>query len=145
MVCCVLPKPVPPRRILCAAYPGAAALSALSVNANVPLKVPAAWGVKLTGNRQDWPAASDPAVKDPALSSGQAFGPLALKLKFVEMLGLFPPLRIGKLSAALPAFSTVTVCGLSLLVEPGAVNAKLRLGGSAKSSFKTRLLPESAI
>ncbi len=56
------------------------------------------------------------------------------------MLGLFPLPGIGKFSTALPMFSTVTVCGLSLLVEPGAVNAKFRLGGSAKSSFNARLL-----
>ncbi len=55
------------------------------------------------------------------------------------MLGLFPLPGIGKFSAALPTFSIVTVCGLSLLVEPGAVNAKLRLGGSTRSSFNIRL------
>ncbi len=145
MVCCILPAPMPISRMLCAAYPGAAALSALSVNVNVPLKAPVAWGVKLIGNRQDWPATSVPAVEEPSLSCGQADAPLVFKLKFAEMLGSFPLLGTGKLSAALPAFSTVTVCGLSLLVEPGAVTAKLRLGGSAKSSFNTRLLPESAM
>ena len=50
------------------------------------------------------------------------------------MLGLFPLIGTGKLSAALPMFSTVTLCGLSLLVEPQGVAAKLRLGGSQKSS-----------
>ncbi len=56
------------------------------------------------------------------------------------MLGLIPLLGIGKFSAALPTFSIVTVCGLSLLVAPGTVNAKFRLGGSARSSFNIRLL-----
>jgi hypothetical protein len=145
MVCGVLPVPMPLRSILCAAYPGEAALSALSVNATVPLKAPAAWGAKLMANRQDWPAASVPAVVEPALTSGHEDAPLLFRVKFAEMLGLFPLLGIGKLSAVLPTFSTVTVCGLSLLVEPGAVNAKLRLGGSARSSFNALLLPESAM
>jgi len=145
MACGMLPVPVPLNKMLCATYPGAAALSALSVNASVPLKLPAAEGTKLMGNRQDCPAASVPAVEEPVLSSGQAFAPLLLNVKFAETLGSFPLLGTGKFSAALPAFSTVTVCGLSLLVEPGAVTAKLRLGGSAKSSFNTRLLPESAM
>jgi hypothetical protein len=61
------------------------------------------------------------------------------------MLGFSPLPGTGKFSAALPAFSTVTVCGLSLLVEPITVGAKLRIGGSAKSSFNTRLLPPSAM
>jgi hypothetical protein len=34
------------------------------------------------------------------------------------MLGLFPLEGTEKLNAVLPLFSTVTVCGLSLLVEP---------------------------
>jgi hypothetical protein len=61
------------------------------------------------------------------------------------MLGLFPLEGTEKLNAVLPLFSTVTVCGLSLLVEPGAVGAKLRLGESAKSSFAIRLLYVSAM
>jgi hypothetical protein len=132
--------------MLCAAYPGAAALSVLSVNTNVPLKVPAAWGVKLMGNRQDCPAASVAAAEEPALTSGhEDAAPLPFRVKFAEMLGLFPLLGIGKFSVALPTFSRVTICGLSLLADPGAVAPKLRLGGSAKSSFNIRLLPESAI
>ncbi len=131
--------------MFCTAYAGAAALSALSVTASAPLKVPAAGGIKLTDNWQDWPAARVPVVEEAALSTGQAFAALLFKVKFAEMLGLFPPLGIGKFSAVLPTFSTATVCGLSLLVEPGAVAAKLRLGGSAKSSLNTTFLPESAI
>ncbi len=146
MVCGVLPVPMPLNRMLCcAACPGTAALSALSVNSSVPLKLPAAGGVKLMGNRQDWPAASVPAAGEPALTSGHEDAAPLFRVKFAAMLGLFPLAGTGKFRAALPAFSTVTVCGLSLLVKPGAVGAKLRLGGSAKSSFNTRLLAVSAI
>ncbi len=145
MLCCVLPVPMPLSRMLCAVYPGAAALSALSVNTRVPLKAPAAEGAKLMGNRQDCPAASVPAVEEPALTSGQADAPLLLRVKFAGMFGFVPLLGIVKFSAALPTFSTVTVCGLSLLVARGAVSAKLRLGGSAKSSFNTSASFVSAI
>jgi hypothetical protein len=141
MVCWVLPVPMPLNRMLCVAYPGAAVLSALSVNTAAPLKAPAVAGVKLMGNKQDWPDASVPAVEEPALNSGQMDAPLLFSVKFAAILGLLPALGIGKFSAALPTFSTVTVCGLSLLVKPGAVGAKLKLGVSAKSSFNTRLLP----
>src|ERR1035438_10160859 len=132
---------MPLNKMLCAAYPGAAALSALSVKTNVPLKLPVTGGIKLMGNRQDWPAASVPAVEDPALTGGQVDAPLVFKVKFAAMLGLLPILGTGKLSAALPTFSNVTVRGLSPLIEPGSVAAKLRLGGSAKSSFNTPLFP----
>ncbi len=87
--------------------------------------------------------ASVPAVEEPALTSGQAEASLLFRVKFAAMLGLLPLPEIGMFSTALPTFSTVTVCGLSLLVEPGAVNAKVRLGGSARFSFNTRSLPES--
>jgi hypothetical protein len=56
------------------------------------------------------------------------------------MLGLLPLFGDEKISAEFPEFSTVTVCGLSLLVEPGDVEAKFKLGGSARSSFSTLLL-----
>ncbi|MGA9672844.1 MAG: hypothetical protein WBQ94_26750 [Terracidiphilus sp.] len=62
--------------MVCVAYPGAAALSALSVNANEPLRSPAAAGAKLTDNKQDWPAASVPGAEEPEISSGQADAPL---------------------------------------------------------------------
>lgn len=47
----------------------------------------------------------------------------------------------AKVSAALPSFATSTVCGLSVLVLPTFVVAKLRLEGSLKSSFFTTRLP----
>jgi len=89
------------------------------------------------GNWQDAPAASVPAVDEPLLISGQAEAPLLFSVKFAETSGLLPDTGIGKLNAALPTFATVTVCGLSVLVEPTTVLAKLKLGGSAKSSFTT--------
>jgi hypothetical protein len=131
--------------MLCSVYPGAVALRALSVSTSVPLKVPVTVGVKLMGNMQERPGNSFPAVGKPVLTSGHEDAPLLFRVKFAVMLGLFPVLGTGKFSAALPTFSRVTVCGLSLLVAPGAVAVKLKLGGSAKSSFNTRLLPESAM
>jgi len=52
-------------------------------------------------------------------------------VKFAAMLGSKPLEGTGRLSAASPTFSNVTVCGLSLLELPTAVVAKLRLGASA--------------
>jgi hypothetical protein len=124
-------------------YPGAAVLSALSVNTNEPLRLPAVVGVKLMDNRQGLPATSVPVVEAPALISGHEDTPLLFSVKFAEIFGLFPLLKTGKFSAALPMFSKVTDWGLSLLVEPMTVAAKLKLGGSAKSSLNTRLLPAS--
>jgi hypothetical protein len=100
-------------------------------------------GEKLMGSWQDAPAIRVLAVEEPALTKGQAEAPLLFSVKFAAMLGSFPVEGIGKLSAALPTFSTVTVCGLSALVEPTAVVAKLRLGASAKSSFNTRIFAPS--
>ena len=115
----------------------------LSVSTSKPLRAPAAVGVKLIGNRHDAPAASVPAVEEPLLRSGQAEVPLLFKMKFAAMLGLLPAEGTEKLNAALPKFSTVTVCGLSVLVEPTAALAKLRLGASARSSFNTRIFEPS--
>jgi hypothetical protein len=112
-------------------YPGEDALSALSVTTSVPVRFPAAVGVKLIGKRQDAPAANVPAVEEPALTSGHEDASLLFRVKFTEMIGLFPVTGAGRLSGALPIFSTVIVCGLSVLVEPTGVVTKLRLGGSA--------------
>jgi len=99
----------------------------------------------VTGNRQDAPAASVPTVEDPLSTNGHADVALLFQVKFVVMLGLFPVAGTGKISAALPVFSTVTVSGLSLLVDPISVAAKARLGGSVKSSFSTMKSPSSTI
>jgi hypothetical protein len=112
----------------------------LSVSTSEPLSVPAAVGAKLMGNWQDAPTASVPGSHELALKTGQAEVPLLLNVKFAAMLGLLPVDGIGKVNVAFPMFSTVTVCGLSVLVELTAVLAKVRLGGSAKSNFSMRLL-----
>src|SRR5258705_13766440 len=71
--------------------------------------------------------------------------PALSRVKFAAILGLLPVEGIGKAIAALPMFSTVTVCGLSVLNEPTGVPAKVRLGGSAKSTFNINLLSVSEI
>jgi len=124
---CVL---IPFSAMFCDAYPGAAAFKLLSVRVRKALRAPVAPGTKLTGNRQDAPGASVPAVEDPLLTSRQSAEPPLLKVKFAPMLGLLPLDGTGKVNAALPTFSTVTVCGLSLLVEPTTVVANVRLGAS---------------
>jgi len=142
IVCGVVPwsELVPLRIILCAVYVGAVALRELSVTTSVPLSVPVVVGAKVMGNKQDCPAARVPAVEDPALTTGHEDVPLLFRVKFPAMFGLFPLLGTGRFSAEVPKFSKVIVCGLSLLVEPTTVAAKVRLGASAKSSFNTEVL-----
>ena len=84
-------------------------------------------GVKLIGKVQDAPTARVPAAGELLSINGQAIPPELFKVKFVEMLGLFPLDEMGKVSAVFPSFHSVTVCGLSLLAEPTFVVAKLRL------------------
>jgi hypothetical protein len=87
--------------------------------------VPAAVGAKLIGRVQDAPVASVPADEDVLPINGQAVPPVLFKVKFVAILGLFPLDGIGSVSAVFPLFHSVTVCGLSLLVELTFVVAKL--------------------
>jgi len=117
----------------------------LSVRIREPLMLPLAVGVKLMGRVQVALAARVPAVEEELLSSGQAVLPELFRLKFAEMAGLLPVPGMGRVSAAVPIFSNVTVCGLSLLVDPGAVVAKVRLGPVAIVNFTITLLAESAI
>jgi hypothetical protein len=136
--------PVPFSVIDCDAKSGAVTLRLLSVRVSEPERAPSAAGVKLIGNWQDAPAASVAGSGDSLLSSGQAEPPLLLSVKFVVMLGLSPVDGTGKVNTALPAFWIVIACGLSTLIAPTAVLANARFGGSARSSFSTRLFPESA-
>src|SRR5580658_1062900 len=108
-----------------------------------PLYTCATAGAKLIGSTQESPLGSV-AEEAPALTSGQADATPLFNKKPAEIAGLVPPLTAGRVSGALPTFSTTTVCGLSVLVSPGAVRAKFRIGGSEKSSFKTRLSSVSA-
>ena len=101
------------------------------------MRVPAVVGSKLIGNWQEAPAANVPAVGEFVPTSGQAVAPLLSRVKFAAMLGLFPVEREGKFSVVLPTFETVTVCGLSLLVLPTWVEAKVRDGGLAKLNSYT--------
>jgi hypothetical protein len=98
----------------------------LSVTTNDPLIVPAAVGAKLIGRVQDAPAASVPTDEDVLPINGQAVPPVLFNVKFDAILGLFPLVGIGSVSAVFPLFHRVTVWGLSLLVEPIAVDAKLK-------------------
>ncbi len=109
----------------------------LSVSTSDALRSPVTAGVKLMGNRQPAPAASIPGVEEPEATSGHAEAWLLFRAKFAAMLGLVPIGGIEKLSAAFPLFSSVTVCGLSLLVKPAGVDEKLSEGGSTTSTFKT--------
>jgi hypothetical protein len=120
-------------------------LRELSVKTSDPFSDPTAVGEKLMGSRQDSPAAKVPGDEELELISGHAEATLLSSVKFAAILGFSPVEGMGNDSAALPIFVRVTVCGLSLLVEPTAVEAKLRLGGSAKSSLSIRLVPASAI
>ena len=138
MIVCAVCVAVPLSEIDCVAFD---TFRLLSVTSDEPLRAPAVTGPKLMGNRQEAPAASDPAVEELALTSGQAVDPLLLRLKFAEMLGLFPVEGIGMLSVELPMFASVTICGLSLLMEPADVVAKVREGGSVKSNFAIVVLP----
>jgi hypothetical protein len=97
------------------------------------------------GNWHDVPAASVPGAEEPLLTKGQAEAPLLLKVKFAAMDGLLPVDGTGNVNSALPTFSTVIVRGLSLLVEPTVVLAKVRLEASKKSSFNTRTFPSSVM
>ena len=107
----------------------------MSVRFSEPLRLPSADGVKLIGKLQEAAAASVTGDVELALTSGQVPAVLLSNEKFAATLGLFPVAGTGKLRTAFPTFSTVRVFGLSELVVPIPVLAKLRLGGSAKSSF----------
>jgi uncharacterized RDD family membrane protein YckC len=95
-------------------------------------------GTKLIGKAHEVSAARVPTDEDVLLVNGHAVPPVLFKVKFAEMLGSFPLDGIGNVSAAFPMFHAVTVCGLSLLVEPTAVDAKfIRYHDSETSTFHT--------
>jgi hypothetical protein len=112
-------------------------LSALSVSTREPLIFPAETGTKLIDSSQEAPAANVPAEDAPALTCGHADAALSFKVKPGKSSGLLPLANEGKVRSPLPMFATVTVCGLSVLVAPKAVVAKLRPGGSAEFTFHT--------
>ena len=53
--------------------------------------------------------------------------------KLADTLGLVPVAGSEMIKGELPSLLTVTVCGLSLLVEPTTVLAKVSVGVSVKS------------
>jgi hypothetical protein len=79
-------------------------------------------GEKLTSSEQVEPLANV-LVPEPGVNSGQVEA--LPRVKPVEMLGFVPVAGAAKVSGAFPSFSSVTVWGLSLLVVPSAVLAKL--------------------
>src|SRR6185312_1648569 len=107
-------------------------------------------GEKLMRSVQDW-FAGRVADAEKVDNSGQE-PPETTKPEV--MLGLVPLPGTAKVSGVLPALTMVTVCGLSVLVEPALVVAKCKAGGSTRSSFqmvdvewpmkKTLPLPSSA-
>ena len=116
-----------------------ATLRLLSVVTREPVMGPDTVGMKLTLSVQLAPAASDPGLK---VSCGQV--ELGLRLKLAEMLGLVPVAGTVNRSGEVPLFATVTVCGLSELVAPTAVEAKERVGGFCAFISFAALLPVSA-
>jgi hypothetical protein len=119
--------------------------NALSVSLSVPLILPLVAGVKLMGRVHDVAAASVAVSNEVEVNNGHAVAPVLFRLKLGEMLGFVPVAGIGKVNVAFPMFEKVTVCGLSLLVEPTLVEAKVRLGPAPSAIFSTLPVPESAI
>ena len=115
----------------------------LSVSTSEPLMLPEAVGAKLMGRVQDVPRASVPWELAELDINGQAVDPTLFNVKLTAIAGLFPLDGIGRVSAALPRLNTVTVFGLSLLVEPTAVDAKLNEGGLDAFIFNTWLVLKS--
>src|SRR6185312_5856597 len=89
-------------------------------------------GEKLMRSVQDW-FAGRVADAEKVDNSGQE-PPETTKPEV--MLGLVPLPGTAKVSGVLPALTMVTVCGLSVLVEPALVVAKRKAGGSTRSSFQ---------
>src|ERR1700677_1113628 len=110
----------------------------LSVNSTSPLKLPFMVGSKSNAMVQLVPPASSKAADELAVVCLQVED--GAQSKLADTLGFSPVAGKGNMRAALPTFSTVTVIGLSVLVAP-----TVRLGGSANSSFNTKLLFQSAI
>ena len=94
------------------------------------------------GSVQPACAARVPGLPAEDATTGQVAAP---RVKLAEIDGSLPVEGMGKVSTALPAFTTEMVLGLSLLVEPTTTEAKLRCEASARSSFNTRLLSVSAM
>jgi hypothetical protein len=113
----------------------AVALSAVSVNVATLWIAPVLWGVKLTLKLQ-----LAPGVSEKLLVQSEGVPEPATCMK------LAPTLKPGAtaFSAWLPMFSTITDCELPGLL-PTTAGAKLSVGGCARWTSTTRLLPVSAM
>ena len=96
--------------------------------------LPGIVGVKLSTSVQE-----DPTANVAVLETGESCGQVELlsRVKFAEILGFWPVVGISKVNAALPWLVIVTVCGLSVLVAPTTVVAKLSVGGVTTFSSMT--------
>ena len=107
----------------------------LSVKTSEPVRLPPESGSKSMATLQNVLRAIEPGEPAPLAVTGQVL--LGSRAKLAEMAGSLPLPGIGKLSVALPMLKSVKFCGLSELVAPEAVVAKLADCGSATSSFST--------
>jgi hypothetical protein len=119
--------------------------NALSVSLTVPLILPVVAGVKLIGSVHVVAAGRVAMLSEVEVNSGHAIPPVLFMLKLAEILGFVPVAGIGNVNAAFPIFENRTVFGLSLLVEPTLVEAKVKLGPVPSAIFSTLPVPESAI
>src|SRR5436309_2476092 len=102
-----------------------------------PVMEPGTVGAKLTAAAHEAPAARVAGL-ELDVTCGQV--ELLLKVNPVEMFGLNPEPGTSKVNGALPSLVSVTVLGLSELVEPTAVLANVKLGGLLKFSCFARPL-----
>lgn len=141
-----VPADVPvPMRLM--TWVAAVALLLLSVKVSVAESLPDCVGEKLMVSVQVALGAIV-AAKDVLLIEGQAVLPVVFRLKFVveDKLGFVPEVGTEIVSGVLPTFVTTKVCGLSLLVELTAVDAKFNVGAAVEIPILiTRLLPVSAM
>src|ERR1035438_4724570 len=107
---------VPRRAMVCVAL---VVFRLLSVRTTEPLVLPAAVGVKSTASVQDAPEASV-EVEDDVLNCGHVVA--VFSAKPIEMLGFVPIVGVTRVSALLPMFEIVAVCGPSVVsVDPTLV------------------------
>jgi len=115
-----------------------ATFNASSVRVSVPVILPAAVGVKLTGSVHDCPTASVD-TEEADVESGQVPEAELSSVKPLEIAGLLPVDGTAKVSAEFPELLKTAVWGLSELVLPTAVDWKLKLTACV-STLRMRLL-----
>jgi hypothetical protein len=131
----VASSPVPLSDTLCIEL---ATFNASSVTTTEPLVLPAAVGVKSTASVQDAPEASV-EVEDDVLNCGHVAA--VFSAKPIEMLGFVPVVGVARVSALLPMFEIVAVCGPSVVsVDPTLVAVAKRRLLALTSTLRMRLL-----